>query len=113
MIRYRDQIERELYGARQRLKASEHMVETTAKATTLAIHTRAAEAARRRIAALEAEHAAAPIRPRDNGGFRRSLSPLQTLDMGYPTWRALTPGKQPPAADGDNLDIPDFLRRQP
>lgn len=71
MIRYRDQIERELYGARQRLKASEHMVETTAKATTLAIHTRAAEAARRRIAALEAEHAAAPIRPRDNGGFRR------------------------------------------
>lgn len=104
-IRYRDQIERELYVARRDRDASRRAVATTDRPETAQLHRKIIASLDAKIARLEAEAIGAPHRPRDQGGFRRALGPLDTLGITY----SVKAGSM--AGGGDPLDIPEFLRR--
>lgn len=103
-VRYRDVIERELHAARGRRDANRRAALVTSKIETAALCDTLAESLDRKIARLESELAGAPGRPRETGGFRRHLGPLDRVGGNQRT-TPLT------ATELTGLDMPACLRR--
>lgn len=122
MTRYRDDIARDLYTVRRQLEADRRRLDgarhgeadraaTERAAANRAIRERGIRALQNKIAALDAEHAAAAERPRHARG---DMPPPPGCTWARDTSYRKTPFSQAEidaARDDHSLDIPDFLKR--